>query len=79
MHNRGDFRLEVVSGIAGFMLTIVRTSPDNCRMTPHIRECEFSLPAELKGQAFTVQNPFRVGPHWLGAGLESSPEGATRK
>lgn len=71
--NASSFRLDAVSGIAGFMLTIERITPDHCRMVPHIREFEFDLPEQLNGQSFTVQNKFVAGPRWLGVAPADVP------
>ncbi len=59
------FRVDVVSGIAGFLVTVVRSQPDACKMTPHVQEFELEFPAQLHTKRFTVQNAFARGPRPL--------------
>lgn len=68
------FRLQTESGIAGFMLTIVRTQEDNCRMVAHVREFEMDIPEEIGNKPFTIQNPFVQGPMWMGVAPAEPPQ-----
>jgi hypothetical protein len=58
-----SFRLDAVSGITGYMLTVVRTVQDDCKAMPEIIEVELTIPAEIKGEQFSVQNRFASGPN----------------
>lgn len=69
-----SFRLDAVSGITGWMLTVERITPDDCRMVPHTREFTLPLPRELRGQPFTVQNRFADGPRGMGLGVAGNPD-----
>jgi hypothetical protein len=61
----GHFKVNVASGIAGFMVTVVRSQPDHCKMIAHIKEFELELPVQLHDERFTVQNAFAKGPRAL--------------
>jgi len=56
----GSLRVDVVSGFAGFMVTIVRIEEDMGKMMPQVVELEFPLPDEIGNEQFTVQNQFTI-------------------
>lgn len=60
--DQDSFRIGVISGIAGFMVTVYRVRPDNNRMRAHTVTLTYNLPAELNGNPFTLQNDLQKGP-----------------
>lgn len=57
-----SLKLDAISGIAGYMLTVIRTEEDFGKMMPQIIEVEIAIPDEVAGRSFTIQNEFVDGP-----------------
>ena len=60
-----DFRFDIDEILGELAVTITRTNQDLCKMVQTVISLELTLPEQLRGKDFRVQNLFARGPRWV--------------